>query len=176
MQIFAPAPASIQPFAPVAVPAPLPVPPVPGGPVPVVPPLFNFPGIAKGDLFDLAKGSKVGMFSPKGTASVDLFDASAASFHIKAGAFGVNVDMLVAVQRISDKQVKLTTTSSDGKVTTSTGDILAARENFAEFVSTDGKNEHTIIQANGKGLVTLDAVVPTFGAAHLVLQKHVQPG
>ncbi|MCW2974019.1 MAG: hypothetical protein JWN72_2292 [Thermoleophilia bacterium] len=173
MQISALTSAPIPSFAPAAIAAPLPSAPVPGGPVPVVPPLFNFPGVAKGDLFDIAKGSKVGMFSPKGTASVDLFDASAAAFHIKAGAFGVNVDMLVAVQRLSDTQVKLTTTSADGKATTSVGDIVAARLNYAEFVSTDGKKEHTVIQADGKGAITLDAVVPTFGNAHLVLQKHV---
>lgn len=137
---------------------------------PVVAPLFDFPGIVAGTVFDIAKGSKVGFITPKGTTSVDQFDAQAATFHIKAGAFGVNVDMIVAVKRLTDTQVELTSTK-DGASTKSIGNIVAARTNFAEFVSTDGKNEHTVIARDAKtGVILLDAVVPTFGNAHLVLQ------
>ena len=139
----------------------------------VATPLIDFPGIAKGDLFDIAKGSKVGMFSPKGTASIDRFEPDAAAFHLIASTFGVKVDMLVTVERVDAGQVRLTTKTSDGKTGTVLGNIVATRQNYAEFVSTDGKAERTIIRHDGKGGITIDTVVPTFGAAHLVLQKHV---
>ena len=139
----------------------------------VTTPLIDFPGIAKGDVFDIAKGSKVGMFSPKGTASIDRFEPDAASFHLLASTFGVKVDMLVTVERVDDKQVRLTTLTADGKTGSVLGNIVATRQNYAEFVSADEKAERTIIRHDGKGGVTIDTVVPTFGAAHLVLQKHV---
>ena len=136
---------------------------------PVHPPVFDFPGVQAGAVFDIAKGSKVGFFSPKGTTTVDLLDAQRAAFHIKAGAFGVNVDMLVAVRRLNADQVELTQTK-DGASTKVVGNIVDVHTNYAEFVSTDGKAEHTVIQRDAAtGVITLDAVVPTFGNAHLVL-------
>lgn len=139
----------------------------------VAPPVFDFPGILKGDVYDLARGSKVGMFSPKGTATVELFTPDSASFHVIAGAFGVKADMHVAVTKFGEKQVQLVSTSADGKVNTVVGDIVNVHTNYAEFVSHDGKNEHTIIQRDAAGIIMMDTVIPTFGAAHLVLQKHV---
>lgn len=145
--------------------------PTPGTP-PAVPPLLDFPGLVAGSMFDIAKGSKVGFLTPHGTTSIDQIDAQSGVFHIKAGAFGVNVDMLVAVKRLNATQVELLTTK-DGATSRAVGDIVATRTNYAEFVSTDGTNEHTVIARDAAtGVVTLDAAVPSFGKAHLVLAPH----
>ncbi|MCW2949231.1 MAG: hypothetical protein JWN41_244 [Thermoleophilia bacterium] len=135
--------------------------------------LLEFPGIVQGDVFDIVKGSKVGIFSPKGRAVVVQLEHDVAAFRVIAGAFGVNVDMTVSAERISDGQVQLVTTAPDGNVETVMCDIVATRTNYAEFCSTDGSNERTVISHDGYGGVTIDAIVPTFGTGHLVLQRHV---
>ncbi|MCW2926129.1 MAG: hypothetical protein JWM86_97, partial [Thermoleophilia bacterium] len=62
-----------------------------------LPPIVQFPGIVAGQAFDVVKGSKVGFLNVKGEANVLRMDPNAASFHVKAGAFGVKVDVQVDI-------------------------------------------------------------------------------
>jgi hypothetical protein len=142
--------------------------------VPAAPaaPLFNFPGIKAGDTFNIAKGSKVGFIVPTGTANISLLEADRAAFRILAAAFGQKVDLTVTVQRISPELVRITQQPAGGGAPTSAeGRIVVSRENYSEFVSTDGKADRTVISHDGKGQVVIDTVIPTFGKAHLVLQR-----
>jgi hypothetical protein len=155
---------------------PFPMPPAPvlgiqGTPPSSPAPLINFPGIAAGNAFDIAKGSKVGMFSPTGSAKLDKLENDAAAFTINASAFGVKVDMLVSVQRLDATHVRITQQQAGKPATTADGTIVASRENYAEFLSSDGKKTKTVIQHDGKGQITIDTTVPSFGDAHLVLKK-----
>lgn len=132
-------------------------------------PIVDFPGVAAGDQFTLAKGSKVGMFNVKGNADILGFSDDAASFHIKAGAFGIKVDVQVDVTRIDDTHVRITSTGSGIPSQSAVGEIVRSERNHAEFRDVDGRYRNTVIQRDGQGVITIDAEVPTFGNAHLVL-------
>lgn len=132
-------------------------------------PIVDFPGVVAGAQYSLAKGSKVGMFGVKGDADVIAFTDDNAAFHIKAGKFGMKVDVKVDVTRIDDTHVKISSTGSGIPSMTAVGEIVRSERNFAEFRDVEGKFKNTVISRDGAGVITIDAEVPTFGSAHLVL-------
>ncbi len=133
--------------------------------------LIDFPGIAAGDMFDVAKGSKVGIFGVKGEAQVTRLEDNAASFRVKAGAFGIKVDVVIDVERTGPETVRISSRGTGIPDQSGDGRIVASRTNYAEFVRVDNEAERTVISHDGNGRVTIDAVVPTFGNAHLLLDK-----
>ena len=134
-------------------------------------PLIDFPGIAAGQVFDIVKGSKVGFLGVKGEATITRFDDEGASFAVKAGAFGIKVDVVVDVQRTGADTVRISSRGSGIPDTTVDGKVVVSRTNYAEFVQVDGANDRTVIQHDGNGGIVIDTVVPTFGNAHLLLER-----
>ena len=132
---------------------------------------IDFPGIEVGDTFDIVKGSKVGFLKVKGDAEILQLDDEVASFKVKAGAFGVKVDVVVDVERTGEETVRITSRGSGIPDTSAEGRIVENRTNYAEFERIDDPSERTIIRHDGEGNVVIDTVVPTFGKAHLVLDK-----
>jgi hypothetical protein len=137
----------------------------------LVAPLIDFPGIAAGQVFDIVKGSKVGFLGVKGAATITRFDDDGASFAVKAGAFGVKVDVVVDVQRTGADTVRISSRGTGIPDTTAEGRVVESRTNYAEFVRTDASNERTVIEHDGSGGIVIDTVVPTFGNAHLILER-----
>lgn len=134
-------------------------------------PIIDFPGIVAGNQFDIVKGSKVGFLGVKGEAGILQLDDDHASFKIKAGALGVKVDLVVDVVRTGADTVRISSRGTGVPDTSAEGRIVAQRTNYAEFERIDNPRERTIIQHDGRGGIVIDTVVPTFGAAHLVLQR-----
>jgi hypothetical protein len=134
-------------------------------------PLVDFPGIATGDMFDIVKGSKVGFLGVRGEAQVLRLDDDYASFKVRAGALGIKVDVVVDVERTGPETVRISSRGSGIPNTTADGRIIESRTNYAEFERTDDPSERTVIQHDGRGRIVIDTVVPTFGDAHLILQK-----
>jgi hypothetical protein len=134
-------------------------------------PLIDFPGIAAGQVVDIVKGSKVGFLGVTGAATITRFEDDGASFAVKAGAFGIKVDVVVDVQRTGADTVRISSRGTGIPDTTADGKVIASRTNYAEFVRADGSNERTIIQHDGTGGIVIDTVVPTFGNAHLILER-----
>lgn len=134
-------------------------------------PIIDFPGIAAGQVFDIAKGSKVGFFGVKGQATITRFDDEGATFAVKAGALGVKVDVVVDVLRTGAQTVRITSRGSGIPDTTVEGRVVESRTDYAEFERTDVPAERTIIRHDGRGGIVIDTVVPSLGAAHLVLAR-----
>jgi hypothetical protein len=134
-------------------------------------PIVDFPGIATGDRFDIVKGSKVGFLGVKGEAEVLALTDDNASFKIRAGAFGVKVNVVVDVVRTGADTVRISSRGSGIPDQQAEGRVLASRTNFAEFERIDNPAERTAIAHDGNGRIEIDTVVPTFGQAHLVLVK-----
>ncbi|MCW2920730.1 MAG: hypothetical protein JWL76_604 [Thermoleophilia bacterium] len=134
-------------------------------------PLIDFPGIAAGQVFDIVKGSKVGFLGVKGEATITRFDDEGASFAVKAGAFGVKVDVVVDVQRTGPETVRISSRGTGIPNMDADGTVVVSRTNYAEFLRSDGSGERTVIQHDGTGGIVIDTVVPTFGNAHLVLER-----
>lgn len=133
--------------------------------------LIDFPGIAAGDVFDIVKGSKVGFFKVGGEATVLRLDPDHATFKVKAGAFGMKVDVVVDVVQIGADLVRISSTGQGIPNTVADGRVVTSRTNFAEFERVDAPSEHTVLEHDGSGQLTIDTVVPTFGNAHLVLKR-----
>jgi hypothetical protein len=167
----APAPSSgaglaAAPVAPAAASAPL------AGAVDGVLRLIDFPGIAAGDAFDIVKGSKVGFLGVKGDADILRFDDDAASFHVRAGAFGVKVDVTVEVEQTGPDTVRISSRGTGIPDQSADGRIVASRTNYAEFVRTDDPTQRTVISRDAAtGRITIDTAVPGFGNAHLLLDE-----
>lgn len=136
-----------------------------------LPPVYDFPGIKAGDVFDIVKGSKVGFLGVKGVATITRFEDDGASFAIKAGAFGVKVDVVVDVQRTGADTVRISSRGTGIPDTVADGRVVESRTNYAEFERTDETNERTVIEHDGEGGIVIDTVVPTFGDAHLILER-----
>ena len=134
-------------------------------------PLIDFPGIEAGQVFDIVKGSKVGFMGVKGEATIMRFDDDGASFAVKAGAFGIKVDVLVDVVRTGPDTVRISSTGTGIPNQSAEARIIESRTNFAEFERISDPSEHTVIQHDGAGGIVIDTVVPTFGAAHLILER-----
>ncbi len=137
----------------------------------LVAPLIDFPGIEAGQVFDIVKGSKVGFLGVKGVATITRFEDDGASFAIKAGAFGIKVDVVVDVQRTGADTVRISSRGTGIPDTVADGRVVESRTNYAEFVRTDESNERTVIEHDGDGGIVIDTVVPTFGDAHLILER-----
>ena len=135
------------------------------------PPIVDFPGIEAGQSFDVVKGSKVGWMGVTGKAKIERFDADGATFRVTGGRFGLNVDVLVSVERIDDQHVRISSRGSGIPDMNAVGRIITSRTNFTEFERVDAPDEHTVISHDGNGGIVIDTVVPTFGAAHLVLER-----
>jgi hypothetical protein len=133
--------------------------------------IVDFPGIVTGDRFDIVKGSKVGFLGVKGEATILQLDDDSATFKVKAGAFGVKVDVEVEVERTGPDTVRISSRGSGFPDSSEEGRIVTSRTNFAEFERIADPSEHTIITHDGNGRITIDTVVPTFGRAHLVLER-----
>jgi hypothetical protein len=136
-----------------------------------LPPIYDFPGIATGDSFDIVKGSKVGPLGVKGEAQVLELGPNAARFHVKAGKFGIKVDVNVEIVQLDEQTVRISSTGSGIPNMSETGRVLDTRTNYAVFEQVSDPSKHTVIASDGKGHVTIDTVVPTFGDAHLELEK-----
>ncbi len=134
-------------------------------------PLIDFPGIAAGQVFDIVKGSKVGFLGVKGEATITRFTDDGASFAVKAGAFGVKVDVVVDVQRTGADTVRISSRGSGIPDQQADGRIVESRTNYAEFARIDDPSQRTVISHDGRGGIVIDTVVPTFGNAHLVLAR-----
>ncbi|MCB0878515.1 MAG: hypothetical protein KDC46_05990, partial [Thermoleophilia bacterium] len=132
---------------------------------------IDFPGIEAGQQFDIVKGSKVGFLKVKGNADILRLADDGASFHVKAGAFGVKVDVTVDVERTGDDTVRISSHGSGIPDQTAEGRVVENRTDYVEFERIDAPDEHTIISHDGNGTLTIETVVPTFGTAHLVLAR-----
>jgi hypothetical protein len=136
-----------------------------------LPPIYDFPGMATGDQFDLVKGSKVGPMGVKGEAQVLSLGPNDASFHVKAGRFGIKVDVQVDIVQVDEKTVRISANGSGIPSMSELGRVLETRTNYAVFEQVSDPSKRTVISHDGNGHVTIDTVVPTFGTAHLELQK-----
>lgn len=134
-------------------------------------PLIDFPGVESGDRFDIVKGSKVGFLGVRGEAAILALGDDDATFHVKAGALGIRVDVEVAVVRTGEETVQISSRGNGIPDTTAEGRIVARRTDYVEFERVDDPSERTIIRHDGRGNITIDTVVPTFGAAHLLLER-----
>lgn len=133
--------------------------------------LFDFPGLAAGDAFDIVKGSKVGFIGVKGSADILRFENDAAAFNVRASAFGKKVDVTVEVVRTGADTVRITSRGSGMDDQAADGRIIASRTNYAEFSELSDPSKRTVISFDGRGRVSINTVVPTFGNAHLLLDK-----
>lgn len=144
-------------------------------------PIVDFPGVQAGDQFSLARGSKAGKFGSVGGAGKILrFDNDAASFWVKAGKFGINVEAQVDVDRIDDERVRINTTTKSlfpipeelkqlfGSEMTAR--IVASRANYAEFVNEADPSMTMKLQRDNAGVITIDATMPSVGDTHLILE------
>jgi hypothetical protein len=177
------APAAAGMWAPIAAPAARPLAPAaPGTSAPLegavdgaarlaLPPIYDFPGMATGDAFDIVKGSKVGPLGVKGEAQVLELGPNAARFHVKAGRFGIKVDVNVDIVQLDEKTVRISATGSGIPAMSEVGRVLETRTNYAVFEQVSDPSKRTVISHDGAGHVTIDTVVPTFGDAHLELEK-----
>lgn len=136
-----------------------------------LPPIYDFPGIQTGDRFDIVKGSKVGPLGVKGEAEVLELTPNAARFHVKAGRFGIKVDVNVDIVQLDEKTVRISSTGSGIPPVTETGRVVETRTNYAVFEQVSDPSKRTVIASDGAGRVTIDTVVPTFGDAHMVLER-----
>lgn len=134
-------------------------------------PLIDFPGIAAGDHFDIAKGSKVGFLGVRGDARILSLGDDDATFHVKAGTLGVRIDVEVEVLRTGVDTVQISSRGSGIPDTTARGRIVEQRTDYVEFERIDDPTERTVISHDGRGNITIETVVPTFGKAHLLLDK-----
>lgn len=135
-------------------------------------PIVDFPGVVAGQQFNIVNGSKVGKFgSVKGSANILRFDDDAASFHVRAGKFGFNVDVQVDVERLDAERVVIRSKGA-GLIpdTEIIGRIVASRRDFAEFVAVDDPKLRTIIQRDARGVITIDTTIPSVGDAHVILE------
>ncbi|MCW2925977.1 MAG: hypothetical protein JWM98_3381 [Thermoleophilia bacterium] len=138
---------------------------------PAFPPIVDFPGIAAGQVFDIVKGSKAGPIGVKGEALVNRLDPDHATFHVEAGRFGIHINVDVDIQQIAADQVRITSHGSGIPDTVAIGKVIEARTNHAVFEQVDDPSKRTTIDHDGNGTITIDATIPTFGNAHLVLQR-----
>jgi hypothetical protein len=134
-------------------------------------PIIDFPGVTAGQAFDVQKGSKVGPLGVKGEAGITLFQPDHAAFHVHAGAFGIKVDVDVDIVQVDDTTVRISSHGSGVPDMSELGRVVTTRTNFAEFEQVSDPSKHTVISSDGAGHVTIDTVVPTFGTAHLELQR-----
>ena len=134
-------------------------------------PIVDFPGVQAGQEFDIVKGSKVGFFGGiKGAARIDAFTPDLAVFHVKAGKFGVKVDVEVRVERIDDTHVRISSKGSGIPDQSAIGEVVESRTDHAEFRIVDMDLKNTVIRRDGaNGQIVIDTEVPNFGDAHLVL-------
>ncbi|MCW2927644.1 MAG: hypothetical protein JWM86_1612, partial [Thermoleophilia bacterium] len=115
--------------------------------------------------------SKVGFLNVKGEANVLRMDPNAASFHVKAGAFGVKVDVQVDIVQVDATTVRISSTGTGVPNMSELGRVVESRPDYAVFEQVSDPSKRTMIVHDGAGHVTIDTVVPTFGDAHLVLER-----
>lgn len=137
----------------------------------VTKPIVDFPGVVAGQVYDVVKGSKVGMFGVKGEATVLRMDPDAASFKVKAGAFGIKVDVQVDIVQVDDQTVRISSTGSGFPNMSELGRVVESRPNYAVFEQVSDPSKLTKIVHDGNGNVVIDTVVPTLGSAHMVLER-----
>ncbi len=185
MQIT-PAPSSVRtPFAISTTPAPLP-PSAPTTPPPTTgfTRIFDFPNVQTGDRFKLVKGSKANGWGISGEARVITMSDTSAKVWLKAGKFGLRMELEIEVAqtspttaRISGGEVGKTPSSSDAT-------IVDARTNYSEFKATEGganagkatlkfENNQFVLDVRGDGFLRgIDIPGGTDGLdVHLVLEK-----
>jgi hypothetical protein len=111
------------------------------------------------------------MFGVKGEAAITTFQPDHATFHVKAGAFGIKVDVDVDIVQVDDTTVRISSNGTGVPNMSELGRVVTTRTNFAEFEQVSDPSKHTVISSDGNGHVTIDTVVPTFGRAHMELQR-----
>lgn len=169
----------LSPIAPGAgAPSPVQSPAAPAAPSPAVPtvaaagaPIADFPGIGQGDEFDIVRGSTAGPIGVRGTASIDRFEPDHMAFHVVAGRFGMNVDVVVDIVRIDDEHVEISSRGQGIPNQTDIARIVEQRTNFIRFEQSSNPANVTSISHDGNGNLVVDAVIPNFGAAHLLLDR-----
>lgn len=134
-------------------------------------PVVEFPGIEAGQVFDVVKGSKAGFFGIKGEASVLRLDPDAASFKVKAGAFGIKVDVQVDIVQVDDTTVRISSKGSGIPDMSELGRVVESRPNYALFEQVSDPSKLTRIVHDGNGNIVIDTDVPTLGATHLILER-----
>jgi len=146
-------------------------------PSPLVPaftaaaPIADFPGIEQGDEFEIVRGSTAGPIGVRGTATVDLLEPEHMTFHVVAGRFGMNVDVVVDIVRVDDQHVEISSRGEGIPDTTDLARIVEQRTNFIRFEQASNPTNVTSISHDGNGNLVVDAVIPNFGAAHLLLDR-----
>lgn len=133
--------------------------------------VVDFPGISAGQQFDVVKGSKAGFFGVRGESTVLRMDPDAASFHVKAGALGMQVDVTIDIAKVDATTVRLSSTGVGFPNMSELGRIVESRTDFAVFEQVSDPSKLTKIVHDGHGNVTIDTVVPTLGNVHLVLDR-----
>jgi len=134
-------------------------------------PIVDFPGIAAGQTFDIVQGSKAGAIGVRGSAELLTFDPDHAVIHVKAGRFGVHVDVTVDIIRLSEDTVRITSKGSGVPDSSVDGRVVTIRTNYSEFERIGYPNERTIISHDGAGNLVIDTAIPRFGVAHLLLDR-----
>ncbi|MCW2974604.1 MAG: hypothetical protein JWN72_2877 [Thermoleophilia bacterium] len=133
-------------------------------------PLLDFPKVATGRTMAIVKGSRVGVLSPKGTATVDRLDGNMATFSLNAVAIGQSAKFQMTIERIDAGHVRITSKNAKtGASQMVLGTIVSSKPNYAQFQAADGSGKTTVYQ-NPTGQIIIDTNVPGFGAAHLILQ------
>lgn len=164
----------------------MPAPPAPSTD-PVPPPafdhVFDFPTLAPGDTFRIARGSTFNGIGIGGEAKLPEISPTSAEVWIRAGAFGMSKEATLAVLQTSPTTASVTVTEKGGQPVTITADIVAVRPNYSEFVSADpALAGGATLQLDSAGRFVVDvqgaAFEAVFGAAarlHLVLEKTTPP-
>ena len=135
--------------------------------------LFNFPGVAEGQQYEVIKGSKVGRFNVTGTAELQSMTPDGAAFRIEVwGRFGLGRGVTdVSVSRLSDTQVLQTTQRSDGQRQEIVSTIVENGPNKVQLrpPAAMGLPDTRIERDPVTGNVTLEAHVIGRGDAKLTL-------
>lgn len=138
--------------------------------------VFDFPTLAAGDRFRIARGSTAGGIAIGGEARVDELTPTSATVWLKAGRFGFNREATISLVQSSPTSVTITAAETGKPPASGPADIVAVRTNYSEFKAPEGGGVTgaAVLQVNDAGQFVLDVAGSLRSEAialHLVLEK-----
>ena len=154
--------------------------PAPPAPTPTFDKVFDFPTLAPGQAFKVARGSTFNGIGVSGDAKLEALSPTAAKVWIKAGTFFLKKEALLSVEQTGPTTATITVAEPDSTPKTINGTVVDVRTNYSEFTSSDPAitgGAKLQIDSSGRFIVDVEGGVlagllgSIDAKIHLVLEK-----
>lgn len=141
--------------------------------------VFDFPTLAAGDAFRIARGSTFNGIGVRGSARLDALTPNAAEIWIKAGTFGISREATIGVTQTGPTTASITVAVPGSEPVTIAADVVDARRDYSEFASSDPSVTGAAklqVDADGRFIVDVEGamlagLLGIDARVHLVLER-----